>query len=106
MWELCIVNGQPRPERRNSNTTGTPVQLVRSMWCNTVYRVSVAWQLQRRSHEGRWRRGNERKAGENSWKIVYLYDFSQEYYANDDKKDAAWREVSMEMEIITYLMDT
>jgi hypothetical protein len=36
---------------------------------------------------------------------VYLYDFSHKYYVNN-KKDAAWREVSKEMEIITYIMDT
>jgi hypothetical protein len=38
-------------------------------------------------------------------KFVYLYDFLHEYYANNNKKDAACREVSKEMEIITYLMD-
>jgi hypothetical protein len=38
-------------------------------------------------------------------KFVYLYDFSHKYYVNN-KKDATWREVSKEMDIITYLMDT
>jgi hypothetical protein len=39
-------------------------------------------------------------------KFVYLYDFSHKYYVNNNKKDAAWREVSKEMEIITYLTET
>jgi hypothetical protein len=39
-------------------------------------------------------------------KFIYLYDFSHEYYANNNKKDTAWQGVSKQMEIITYLMDT
>jgi hypothetical protein len=38
-------------------------------------------------------------------KFVYLYDFSHECYANNNK-DTEWQKVSKEMEIITYLMDT
>jgi hypothetical protein len=31
--------------------------------------------------------------------FVYLYDYSHEYYANNNKKEAAWREVSKKMDL-------